>query len=371
MWALYKLAGGLAPIPEPDARIAPRGIFSCSTRTPARSSCTPFEVSAVPVVRRYGLMLLAALAGLCCTTASARGDEPVDPRDPTVWALVVVGLPGDEEHRQAFTETSAAWRRWLSEQRQVPAGQLIVLTAATRSNDSAETRGDERPADERQEPAMELPASKESLRSTFSRLEQQIGPQDALWVFVLGHGNYDRDRAFLHVSGPDPSDLDLAGYLEKIVCREQVVWLTHSCSGWFVARMSRPNRTEFPMALAAVMARSPMELDQNADGQVSVLELFAAAVQETDRRFAADQRLPTEHAQLDDDGDGRGSELSVLLAPPKSANSAGQNPPSATTAAAAPEKRDGRLAAATFVLRSMPVRDSGNPSTDSKPDENP
>jgi hypothetical protein len=45
---------------------------------------------------------------------------------------------------------------------------------------------------------------------------------------------------------------------------------------------------------------------------VSVLEIYRHTVAEVGARFAADNRVPTEHAQLDDNGDGAGTEEPVL-----------------------------------------------------------
>jgi hypothetical protein len=88
------------------------------------------------------------------------------------------------------------------------------------------------------------------------------------------------------------------------------------------------NETEFPHALGAVASRPPGTLDADHDGKVSVLELFDATVAEVAARYASDKRIPTEHAQLDDDGDGNGTEE-----PGRKASAA-----------------DGRLAAGTIVL---------------------
>src|SRR5262249_39145989 len=60
-----------------------------------------------------------------------------------------------------------------------------------------------------------------------------------------------------------------------------------------------------PHALATVAGMSTGELDRDSDGRVSIWELFLKTVETTEARFASDGRVATEHAQLDDDGDGR------------------------------------------------------------------
>jgi hypothetical protein len=131
-----------------------------------------------------------------------------------------------------------------------------------------------------------------------------------------------------------------------ICCREQVFWMTTSASGWFVRALSAPgriviaataadeeyNETEFPQALAAVARLPARELDADKDGKVSVLEVYRRTVKEVEARFAADRRVPTEHAQLDDNGDGVGTEEPVLADVPKKKPTA-----------------DGALAARTFL----------------------
>jgi hypothetical protein len=170
----------------------------------------------------------------------------------------------------------------------------------------------------------------------------------------------------LHVPGPDPDAGALADSLGKVKCREQIVWLTHSCSGWFVERFSRPerivisatakdfefNETEFPYALATTVARPAAELDGDGDGRVSVLELFVAAAQEAEARFERDKRIPTEHAQLDDNGDGKGSEIEALInsaAEPASEDNVDTAPTNTPETRTPPERRDGTLAGSTYL----------------------
>jgi len=168
------------------------------------------------------------------------------------------------------------------------------------------------------------------IRQAFAELSKKLGPDDSLWVFTLGHGNYDGRRAWFHVAGRDPSHEDFGRWLSELRCREQIFWLTQASSGWFVKPLAKPgriviaasaaddesNETEFPLALAEVIARPLKTLDVDQDGRLSVAELFTAVVQEVASRFKNGNRLQTEHAQLDDDGDGYGSENILTQANP-------------------------------------------------------
>jgi hypothetical protein len=78
------------------------------------------------------------------------------------------------------------------------------------------------------------------------------------------------------------------------------------------------NETLFPLALADVLAAPSTDFDRDHDGTLSVLELYLAVVADVIRRYVEDELIPTEHAQIDDNGDGRGSELQVDFLPPES-----------------------------------------------------
>lgn len=215
------------------------------------------------------------------------------------WAVILVGIPGDESHEKLFRETADAWQIWLTDSLGVPPEQLLRL-----------------PGEAAQ------PLTADAIRKAVDELKAKLKPEDSLWVFTLGHGNYDGKRAWFHVAGRDPSAEDFGRWFSEVRCREQVIWLTQQNSGWFLKPLSRPgrivmaataaddesNETEFPHALAKVFQSSTEELDPDRDEKVSVAELFAAVTREVERRFQQDKRLPTEHAQLDDNGDGQGTE---------------------------------------------------------------
>jgi hypothetical protein len=259
------------------------------------------------------------------------------------WAVILVGIPGDDAHAVLFRKTADAWQEWLISSLQFPAGQVLRLPAAP-----TEGQADKDPA--------AVPLTAATIRTTFADLSGKLGPDDTLWVFTLGHGNYDGKRAWFHVAGRDPSHEDFGRWLSEVRCREQVIWLTHANSGWFVKPLSKPgriviaataaddesNETEFPQALATVISRPLKTLDADEDGRLSVAELFSAVVQEIANRFQSDKRLPTEHAQLDDDGDGKGSE--DLTPPAKTDNTDAAPTPQPATA-----PRDGDLARKTFI----------------------
>jgi hypothetical protein len=276
----------------------------------------------------WAVCLLIATVLLTRTTAASG-------REPQRWAVILLGLPGDADHEVPFRQSAEEIQKWLTDTQRIPAQQIVRLPSASSM---------EAP------PAPPLTAA--AIRSCFADLASELQEDDALWIFTLGHGNYDGRRAWFHVAGRDPSHEDFGHWLADVRCREQVFWLTHSSSGWFVRPLSRPrriivaataaddesNETEFPHAFASVVQRPISQLDTDHDGSVSVAELYEAVVGEVVRRFQDDSRLRTEHAQLDDNGDGVGSD--VLLRPTS---------PDPATAPVPKPSPDGELARLTII----------------------
>jgi hypothetical protein len=216
-------------------------------------------------------------------------------------ALIVVGLPGDAEHERLFADTARQWRDWLTNSLDFEVTVLFGRSGQPKLTKDAATRA--------------------AIEVAIAELKQSLHAEDRLWVFFLGHGDYDGERASFHLPGRDLHASDLGKLFAGFQCKEQVFWMTNSASGWFLKPLSAKgrivitataaneeyNETEFPHALATVAAK----LKAKAGEKVSILELYRRTVAEVEARFAADKRVPTEHAQLDDNGDGVGTEEPV------------------------------------------------------------
>src|SRR5206468_3358863 len=97
-----------------------------------------------------------------------------------------------------------------------------------------------------------------------------------------------------------------------------------SSSAPFINELSRPNRiiitatksgweqnyTRFGKYFAKSVADPSADLDK--DGQVSVLEAFLSASRQVEDFYKSERRLATEHALLDDNGDGKGTPASFF-----------------------------------------------------------
>ena len=232
------------------------------------------------------------------------------PRE-TGQALIVVGLPGDAEHETQFTDTVQQWRKWLTGPLGFQLNEVRILFGR-----------------EGKEGLAQGPATREAIEKEAARLKQTLRPDDRLWVFYLGHANFDDRHAWLHLPGPDMDEETWGKLFAGISCRQQVFWLTGSESGRFIHDLSakdriiitatrskrEDNETEFPGALTDVVRRPLKDLDLTQDGKVSLLEVFYLVLGEVQARYESDERAPTEHALLDDNGDRSGTERPLAAA---------------------------------------------------------
>jgi hypothetical protein len=271
---------------------------------------------------RLGLILGLAAVGVPGAAAVAQ-DSGGNKR-----ALIVCGLPGDSEHRTLFAGAVARLASAMTDRCGFAAVDVWLRF------------GDEAASEERFGPiANRGPATRSALEQDVAELRRRLKPEDALWVLVLGHGHYDGRTTHVNLPGPDIDGAALGKLFAGLAAREQVFFLTTSASGYLLRLLSAPgrvvitatepdrevNETLFPLALADVLAAPPPEADRDRDATLSLLELYVAVVTDVLRRYAAAEEIPTEHARLDDNGDGRGSEVQARYLPPELRNPAGKD----------------------------------------------
>ena len=78
--------------------------------------------------------------------------------------------------------------------------------------------------------------------------------------------------------------------------------------------------TEMPYALGAILAGTAEHSslsDIDGDGMLTLMDLYLSVIIEVHQSFVTQDYVPTEHAQLDDNADGRGSELQEPFLPKK------------------------------------------------------
>jgi hypothetical protein len=272
------------------------------------------------LMRTIALGIGLALAGFVAASAAAQdsaGPAPSSTAAGVKRALIVCGHPGDDEHRELLGESLAKIHRGLTGQLGFSAEHVAAYFGVDADKDDNSSlaipvRG---------------PATREALAEAVQSLREKLQPDDALWVIVMGHAHFDGRNSWLNLPGPDLHQDDFGRMFRDVVCREQVFFITTPASGYYIKPLSRPkrvvisateadlevNETLFPHALAEEFdppADKTLE-DVDRDGRLSLFDAYIALTKNIARRYMADELLSTEHALLDDNGDGRGTELQL------------------------------------------------------------
>jgi hypothetical protein len=292
--------------------------------------------------------------------AEAAADEPAP---PATRVLVVVGAPGSDEYDEMFRNWAAAWRVaaqageadftliGAEETAEPPVDEAVEPTASDETSESAEDDAEaeeelkvESPvaATQPATPAAESPAAAATDETAAEagesaavapaaddpadaeRLQQFLADHatrsnaEPLWIVLIGHGTFDGAEAKFNLRGPDVAAKQFAEWLAPIKTPVALVNCA-SASAPFINAASGPGRVviaatksgfeqnfaRFGKYLAAAVVDDAADLDK--DGQTSLLEAYLTACRGVAEFYSGDQRLATEHALLDDNGDGLGT----------------------------------------------------------------
>jgi hypothetical protein len=239
-------------------------------------------------VMRFVVLLL--LAGVVC----AQTTKKKSPVDPNKFAVIINGAGGEPEYAKQFEQWSKELGSVLSERFGFDSKQIRVLT--------------------------EKQATAEEVKRTFASLKLQLDANNLLFVFLIGHGSFDGKESKFNLIGPDLPASEYNVLLSALPTRRIVVFNMASASGEFIKSLAakgrivitatrngqETNATRFTGFLIAALNANDGDTDQ--DGHTSVLEAFVYATRLTDDFYKRAGRLASEHAMIDDNGDGVGHE---------------------------------------------------------------
>lgn len=235
--------------------------------------------------------------------AAPQDMKSAGPSSGVQYGLVIAGLGGEKK----YVDQHLAWARGFYEVLKVehgfPEDRLFLLV-------------------EDPDAAGGPPAVKSTLgeiRTALTELARLVRPGDVLFVLLIGHGSATGTGPRLNIPGPDLTADALRDALGEIEARYTVVVNGASSSAPFIDALSGPGRvivtatksgaerlsTVFPEHLLDALKAQAGDLDK--DGRVSVLESFVYARNKTAEWYDGQGLLATEHALLDDNGDGRGT----------------------------------------------------------------
>ena len=216
--------------------------------------------------------------------------------------LIVAGIGGTEDYREQFTATAQGLYNAAIAARFSPAN-ITLLSATELPEDAPPHRN----------------SDKATLLQSLDEIDARAQPGDRVFVVLIGHGNPREDESAFNLPGPDITASELAQALDSLAGRNLVVVNTASASGPFVRALSAPGRVVITATSSGreyfatqfgehfVDAFVEPGADRDKDERISMLEAFDYARYQVRRSFESDTKPLTEHAMLDDNGDGEGS----------------------------------------------------------------
>jgi len=217
--------------------------------------------------------------------------------------LIVSGVAGEPRYADAFAKQATTMMDALKARFGVPESDIVYL-AETPSRDAARIKG---------------ASTKENVERELAALGERSKRGDVLFILLIGHGSGDDATTRFNVPGPDITAADFARVLDPVDGPIIAIVNAASASGGFIGVLSGPNRViatatksgmernETRFATYFVQAYASDGADADKDGRVSVLEAFEFARREVARAYETENHLLTEHAQLDDNGDRKGT----------------------------------------------------------------
>ena len=212
--------------------------------------------------------------------------------DPNKYAVIINGAGGDPAYAKQFEQWTAELKSALLERFTFEAKNLLVLENAKAID----------------------------VRNTFAQLKSQMEANNVLFVFLIGHGSFDGKESKFNLVGPDLAASEYNTLLSALPTKRVIVLNMASASGEFIKSLSAKGRIIITATKSGqetnatrfagffITALKAPDADTDQDGHVSILEAFVYANRLTADFYTRAGRLATEHALIDDNGDGVGRE---------------------------------------------------------------
>ena len=272
------------------------------------------------------LRRMLTAAALACTAASTAAAQS--------HLLIVSGLGGERQYSDAFYEWSIMMADAARTRHGIAADRIIYL-AEDPARDPVRIQGKSTGAE---------------ITEAIRRIGRTSAPGDQVFILLIGHGTATSQDSKFSIPGADLGTKEFAALLDSLRGRKVAFVNASTASGEFAAALSgkdraivtatktgfERNEVLFPRFFVRAYAADGADTDK--DGRVSLLEAFEYARTEVARTYEEGNKLMTEHALLEDNGDKTGSQApdakkgdgsvarSMFLAPAISTAAANANP---------------------------------------------
>jgi len=202
-------------------------------------------------------------------------------------ALILSGVPGDEEHAAKFAKWTADTQKILVDNFGFSADRVLVL------ENKKTTKAD--------------------IQGAFAKLKQQLKPLDTFFLFFIGHGSYDTDYKF-NISLADFTAAEYNAMLASLNVGRIIIVNGTNSSGGSIDALAGKNRVVITATRSGqegndtvfyeqfLQALKDPAADEDKDTKVSVWEAFKFASAGVERFYKEDGRIATEHPSISDNG---------------------------------------------------------------------
>ena len=254
----------------------------------------------VPAIRILCLIAIMVFAFLSNAESQSRAYFLPRP-DTQKYAVIFGGAAADETYQAQFRQWTLKLHEILVRDYGYPP-DYITLLLGTGDPEALEIAG---------------PCRLETVLETMGRLRKKVQPGDQITIFFVGHGTSDDQDAKFVIVGPDITGTKFAEILEGFSDQDIAVVNTTSSSHPFCTALSAPGRVIVCATRSAaerydtIFARFLLEAleshaaDRDKNRRVSLFEVFLYVREKVKTWYTDQDRLPSEHPTLDDNGDGR------------------------------------------------------------------
>ncbi len=240
------------------------------------------------------------------STESGEEEAVVDESDSSSvqkYAVVIGGASGDDTHYGWFRDSSRQAYDLLIDEGYLPENIYYLFESS-------------------QEEYVDYEATISNFELVVQGLSQKTEDNDFVVFIFIGHGTSDGVSSYFEFNDFLLKDSDIAEYLSGITRDTLVVVMSQCNSGGFVndlsaddtvivtsTRLDESNRAAFVEPFLTALSG---EGDSNDDSKVSILEAFSYASENVQQQYTNNNwGNLVEHSQLDDNGDGYGSEYPI------------------------------------------------------------
>ena len=254
---------------------------------------------------RFIVILIVPVCLFFTTWASAQQRDYFLPM-PSMqkYAVILAGATVDEKYKKQINHWALRLHDILTDDYLYETDRIVLLMDQTDPQD-VRISGSSRA---------------ENIKNKLRELKEVLNPGDQILIFLLGHGTSNEEFAKFVIPGADITAQEVAALLDTFSEQDIVLVNASSSSYPFCALLSEPGRvivsatrsgaekynTIFAEYFIAALDDHAGDRDKNR--RVSIWEAFLFAVKKIEKWYADQSRIPTEHAVLDDNGDGIFSE---------------------------------------------------------------